>query len=286
MRYYHCPPCGIVREAPGGCPTCAAPLRQGSAPAGSECPNCGLGFATPRSVCPICQGPELRAQARTGRATRAAVALDRRLPISLHRATPRAAVWPSLAAVVLLVAAHLVVGVLPGPDVRTGPAGALAPAAAARPAGEAGGEVFSRERAEAFNRRGVELAHAGDVDGAILQFTRALAADARNYKSHNNLGVLYRRKGLIREAMSAYRTASEIEPANPVPYKNLAILLEQSGEGWEAQRCYARYLELAPAAADAPVIRARLANLRTRTPSAAAESADRVSRAAGGPERG
>jgi Flp pilus assembly protein TadD len=98
----------------------------------------------------------------------------------------------------------------------------------------------SPEDAERFNRRGVELARAGDVDGAILQFTQAIAADPMNYKSHNNLGVLYKRKGFIRHAIDAYKTASRIEPENAVPHKNLAILYEETDGTAQALEHYAR----------------------------------------------
>lgn len=124
--------------------------------------------------------------------------------------------------------------------------------------------------AEAHNARGIELAQAGDVEGAIAAFRRAASVDPKNFKARNNLGVLYKQKGLTAQAIVEYRAASKAEPANPVPYKNMAILYEEQGRLREALPNYVRYLELAPNAWDADVIRSKVRDLRTKTENAPA----------------
>jgi hypothetical protein len=68
----------------------------------------------------------------------------------------------------------------------------------------------------------------------------------------------------MEQAISAYRTASEIEPRNPIPYKNLAILYEEAAGPPEALGYYTTYLTLAPDAPDAGIVRARVASLRNQ----------------------
>jgi len=127
-----------------------------------------------------------------------------------------------------------------------------------------------RSKAEAHNTRGVDLAQAGNIDGAIAEFRRAVAADPRNFKAHNNLGVLYKRKGWITQAINEYKAASRADPINPVPYKNMAILQEEQRRLAEALRNYARYLDLAPNASDAEVIRSKVIDLQSKTESKSA----------------
>jgi len=122
-------------------------------------------------------------------------------------------------------------------------------------------------KAEAHNASGVDLAQAGNIEGAIAEFRRAVAADPKSFKAHNNLGVLYKQKGLTAQAINQYKAASKIEPMNPVPYKNLAILYEEQQRLADALRNYSRYLELAPNASDADVIRSKVLDLQGKVES-------------------
>ncbi len=261
MSAHWCESCGLLDDRPGTCRACRRVLRPGPSLAHIyACPNCGLEFGRAPQACPVCQGPDLR-RPRTSPAGEPLAALGA-LPLPVQRAARRALLGPSVIGAVALAA----VGFLTEVILRA-PAGPPAPALAAAREVEAAAPAAAPppawpEQAERFNRRGVELARAGDLDGAILQFTHAIVADPGHYKSHNNLGVLYKRKGFLRQAISAYKAASQLRPQNPVPYKNLAILYEETAAGDEALAHYARYLELAPAAADAAAVRARMARLR------------------------
>ncbi|HXZ43804.1 MAG TPA: tetratricopeptide repeat protein [archaeon] len=117
------------------------------------------------------------------------------------------------------------------------------------------------KKAETHNARGLDLAGAGNIEGAIAEFRRAVAADPRNFKAHNNLGVLYQRKGWIPQAKSEYEAASKAEPGSPVPYRNMAILNEDRSQLKEALRNYSRYLDLAPHAPDRETILLKIRDL-------------------------
>jgi hypothetical protein len=259
MSAHWCEPCGILFEQGGRCRICRGTLRpEPSMALVFNCPNCGLEFARDRRTCPVCQGPDLRQEAgpTAGPRPRSSPPLAATLPLPVQRAARRRLLGPSLITVVVLIAA----GFLTEVTLRGATGRDAGPAVEAAAAGEAAAVL--RAEAERFNVRGVELARAGELDAAILQFTQAITADPTHYKSHNNLGVLYKRKGFIRHAITAYKTASEIQPDNPIPYKNLAILYEETAGIQEALAHYAKYLELAPEAPDAPAVRARVARLR------------------------
>jgi Flp pilus assembly protein TadD len=68
---------------------------------------------------------------------------------------------------------------------------------------------------------------------------------------HNNLGVAYKRLGLMQQAQDAYRQAIEIQNSDPEPYYNLAIILREQGEFREAEEKYKAAIVLAPDFRDA-----------------------------------
>ncbi|MEW6683144.1 MAG: tetratricopeptide repeat protein [Nitrospirota bacterium] len=68
---------------------------------------------------------------------------------------------------------------------------------------------------------------------------------------HNNLGVVYKRLGLLPEAVAAYQQAIEIQPQYPEAYYNLGLALREQGEFRQAEDAYRRALDVAPDFRDA-----------------------------------
>jgi serine/threonine-protein kinase len=62
-------------------------------------------------------------------------------------------------------------------------------------------------------------------------------------------------------ARSAYRQATQADPYEPSAFRGLGLSASRLGKTHEARRAYTRYLELTPEAADAELVRARLAEL-------------------------
>ncbi|HTU02927.1 MAG TPA: tetratricopeptide repeat protein [Candidatus Sulfotelmatobacter sp.] len=269
-----CEACGIVAECQrDSCRLCGGALQPSadSEPA-DECPNCGLGLLYPERGCPLCLGSVLRVSGEPippverwsveplhdGADDAGRDAEDeRRIPWRLRWRPGRLALaggagLAALVAVLVLWGAPIL---SPSPDLGVG-ASAVAASVSGRPA---------REEAERLNTHGLALAQAGDLDGATRDFLQAIAVDPSYVKSHNNLGVLYKRKGLTVQAMGEYATATQLDPRNPVPHKNLAILYEELSDPCQAVKQYSRYLDLAPHAADADAIRARMASLAGQT---------------------
>lgn len=68
---------------------------------------------------------------------------------------------------------------------------------------------------------------------------------------HNNLGVVYKRLGLLPEAVTAYQQAIKIQPQYPEAYYNLGLALREQGEFHRAEDAYRRALDAAPDFRDA-----------------------------------
>ena len=63
---------------------------------------------------------------------------------------------------------------------------------------------------------------------------------------HINLGVAYKRIGLLEEAIGSYQKAILLEGGHPEAYYNLAILFREQGEFQKAKEAYHQALELDP----------------------------------------
>ncbi len=71
---------------------------------------------------------------------------------------------------------------------------------------------------------------AGDLDGAIESYRRAIAADPRLALAHFNLGVAQRLRGDLPAAEAAFRQALALDPAYADALDQLAMTLEQGGD--------------------------------------------------------
>lgn len=122
------------------------------------------------------------------------------------------------------------------------------------PAGQAALMVSSPEQAvppaheqERLHRQGVSAARHGDYEGAEGAFRRLLELDPTAAEVHNNLGVVYIQRGVLRKGIAAFRSALRLSPDYAEATLNLAVALERLGEVAEAATYYRRFLTLAGA---------------------------------------
>src|SRR3979411_1857695 len=91
------------------------------------------------------------------------------------------------------------------------------------------------------------LLYAGGQDaGAIECYLKVLQFSPRHPETHNNLGNVYQRQGLMERAITHYKTAIEINPSYPDAHGNLGnayLVLDRLEESIETNR---RALELKP----------------------------------------
>jgi tetratricopeptide (TPR) repeat protein len=112
-------------------------------------------------------------------------------------------------------------------------------------------------------RRGQALLEANDAPGAVAAFLSALRLKPNYVDASNKLGLAFRAAGNLDEAIAAYQTAIRLDTKFSPAYRNLAQAFEEKGDRSAAAQGYDRYLLLAPEAADAAEVRARIARLRS-----------------------
>lgn len=85
-----------------------------------------------------------------------------------------------------------------------------------------------------------------DYDGAEKILREALSADLYHGPAHNDLGVVYLKKGKLYEAAGEFEWSRKLMPGHPDPRMNLALTLERAGRVDDALRTYASALEVYP----------------------------------------
>jgi tetratricopeptide (TPR) repeat protein len=82
-------------------------------------------------------------------------------------------------------------------------------------------------------------------------WTHTLACTSRNYVGHNNLGIVFAKRGQSAQAMEHYQKALEIKPGYMDAHNNLGIMLAGQGRAAEAMEHYQTALEIKPDFAEA-----------------------------------
>ncbi|MCF6154923.1 MAG: tetratricopeptide repeat protein [Candidatus Brocadia sp.] len=68
----------------------------------------------------------------------------------------------------------------------------------------------------------------GRLDEAVAEFKHALTLYDGSMDAHNNLGVTYRKKGMLDEAMLEYQKVLRLNPRYPYAHNNLGVLYAKS----------------------------------------------------------
>jgi hypothetical protein len=83
--------------------------------------------------------------------------------------------------------------------------------------------IFSTARAEALHVAGVECSETGNEDGAIENYTKALALDPGRGDTLYNLGLIYKYRGAWAQSFDFNRRARALQPDDEATLWNLAI---------------------------------------------------------------
>ena len=75
----------------------------------------------------------------------------------------------------------------------------------------------------------------GNVDEAARHYLAAIADDTRNLEARNNLGLLYRSRGLTAQAIEQFRQALAVDPRYVNARNSLAALLMDEGRFSQAR---------------------------------------------------
>jgi len=112
--------------------------------------------------------------------------------------------------------------------------------------------------AEAFARRGLVSAQAGDLEAARRDMDRALALDPDLLMARINRGRVRLLQGDHAGALQDLERARALDPSNPFTWLNLANLRRAQGDPHAALADVRRCLELAPGHVDARALRDEL----------------------------
>ena len=109
--------------------------------------------------------------------------------------------------------------------------------------------------ARSFLRAGYEYAKAGDIDGEIAAYRKALEFNTDNSEAEGNLGAALDRKGDREEAIAHYNAALKLDPDNAKAHVNLGAVMAGLGNLDGAMAHYKAALLLNP---DNAAVRANL----------------------------
>jgi Flp pilus assembly protein TadD len=94
--------------------------------------------------------------------------------------------------------------------------------------------------------QGEERRAAGDLDGALDAFTRAVAAAPASALAHNKLGTAYVDLQRWDEAFSEFSKAVQLDPRYAPAHSNLGNVYRERGRLDEAVTCYQRAIAADP----------------------------------------
>jgi tetratricopeptide (TPR) repeat protein len=97
-----------------------------------------------------------------------------------------------------------------------------------------------------MNNRAVESLTAGEIDDAYWFVREAVLKEPRFLAAFNTLGVVYLRRGLVREAEPVFARVLQIEPENRHALANMARLLAGEGRQAEAEALQHRLAQIEP----------------------------------------
>jgi eukaryotic-like serine/threonine-protein kinase len=83
-----------------------------------------------------------------------------------------------------------------------------------------------------------------DIDKAIETYRQLLATYPQDYAAHTNVGLLYRSRGMTKEAIASLEEAVRLAPGQPLGHLNLAFAYASAGRMDDARRSFEQTLKL------------------------------------------
>lgn len=102
----------------------------------------------------------------------------------------------------------------------------------------------NNDQAATLFERAVQSLELGQEDKAIDELQQVAALQPNLSVPHNNLGILYKRKGLLDKAIEEYKKAIQLKPDYAEAYNNLGMAYREKGLFKEAEMAYRDALRL------------------------------------------
>ena len=97
-----------------------------------------------------------------------------------------------------------------------------------------------------WNNKGFELYNAGDYNGAVECFNKAIELNPALDMAYCNLGAIYSSSGNFDKAAEYFNNAVKLNSQNDLAWNNLGLLYKQQGQYNQAVEYYNKALELNP----------------------------------------
>ncbi|MHA1999986.1 MAG: tetratricopeptide repeat protein [Promethearchaeota archaeon] len=93
---------------------------------------------------------------------------------------------------------------------------------------------------------GLASLESGDLEGAILHFTRCTSLQPENYNGWLYLGISHTEQGNLDRALEAYKKCTAIDGTLPFAYSNMGIVYQKKRDMYEAVRHFVKAARLDP----------------------------------------
>lgn len=103
------------------------------------------------------------------------------------------------------------------------------------------------QQARDYRSQGYTMQRAGNLDGAMQMYRKAIEIDPSYVVCYNDLGIIYEEKGLLDQAEDCYLKATKVDPAYPSSYSNLALFYENKRDLTKASYYWQKRLEVGSA---------------------------------------
>lgn len=95
-----------------------------------------------------------------------------------------------------------------------------------------------RNQATLYRKQGLLAQEEGDLEKALLNFTKAKELDPTWPVIYNDLGIIYEEKNMLSLAENMFLKALRLDETYPSAYSNLALLYEKKQEQDKANYCW------------------------------------------------
>ncbi len=102
----------------------------------------------------------------------------------------------------------------------------------------------NNDQAAVLFDRAIQSLELGQQDKAMDELRQVVSLAPNLSVPHNNLGILYKRKGLLDKAIEEYKQALRLKPDYTEAYNNLGIAYREKGMFKEAETAYHEALRL------------------------------------------
>ena len=106
------------------------------------------------------------------------------------------------------------------------------------------GAAGLREEALTYRNEGYKRQRAGDLEGAMTEYQKAIALDPAYPTPYNDLGVIFQQRGELERAKEAFQQALQLDSTYAEAYANLALVHEGLGEKDQAVEAWTHFAQL------------------------------------------